>query len=233
MSKLIVLLLSFLSVSTIGAHAKPIEDCESLSSFPQNYEDWFERARCSFGENNGVYSKEHKRFTLIILPSFDDAWLIVLESHPPVRVERSETLTVGLLETTELRFARAANPLGNFIFIDNDDPHKDAIFHERLVQDRYSKPLDLERLEQIFYQLSVTIAEEAPMLDPANGCTDGTTIFVEVVNEGESQLLKKHDCDEGYTDFLKILSPLVEFAIEELLPLENELSDLKAELFAQ
>lgn len=233
MIKKILLLINLVFLSSIAAHAQPVEDCQNLYSLPQGDDEWFERVRCYFGENNGVYAEDHNRLTLAVLPSFEDTWLIVLESHPSLAVERSDTLRVGLLETTEIRFARSIGTLGDFIFIDNGDPMKGAIFHERLIQDRYTKSLELERLEPIFDQLVKSILEKGLSLNAMSGCNDGTTIFVEIVDQGKSQLLRKHNCDDDYTEFLSLLAPLADFAIEEMGPLENELSDLKAELFEQ
>jgi len=194
----------------------------------EDRQKWYDALRQELNEDDQLYDQNHRKITVAIHPTFDDIWLIAIESYPEVAVQRTETLIVNLPARTEIRVSKLSQSSindGKLI-----EPWHDTVKHKRIIKDFYSKPMSKAEFDEIFTQLSSVINSESIISDQDSGCTDGTTLFAEVLMAGQHRLISRHNCDRDYPTVLRGVYPLFEIARAKIQNVRSELQDvLKAE----
>ncbi len=190
------------------------------------HQSWFALLLKNFDEDVEVYSHAHKKVTFLVQPSFNDPLLIVIEKAPLREFTELEFVTSIIDPAIELRIKSYMHSYEVFEEGEKKKPWIGRVSHEKLIKDYYLKVIADDIFDVKFSMIRNKYRGTSQFSESENGCTDGTTFFVEIVENGKKQLLTRHNCDTDYKQELSKLSELFEFAIEEIEAAEKPVSEV-------
>lgn len=170
-----------------------------------------------FAAPNEEDGEEHRKFTLIINPTFSASTLISIEQRPAHQTRPSPGTVFNHEAYTKLRVS--------FVSFDNETPEGFSYEHrhQKTVRDTYVVDFSDVEFDDLFAQLNDDSFSSLPVTYPINGCTDGVRSFLDYQNGRDTLFISRHSCDETYIADLVLAEPIVRFAIGKMPYLKDQL----------